>query len=121
MDFINEEDDVSFRLLNFVDNGLQTFFKFAFVFGMPATSAPISRGVDLFVLQVLGTSPRKIRWASPHDGRFTGTRFTDKNRVVLGNAGSESAGHAVSSSRPMTGSSLPLRAASFRLMAYFFQ
>ena len=84
MDFINEEDDVSFGLLNFVDNGLQTFFKFAFVLGAGHQCTHI-QGVDLFVLQVLGdVSTQDTVGKSLYDGRFTGTRFTDKNRVVLG-------------------------------------
>ena len=84
VDFINEEDNVSFRLLHFVDNGLQTFFKFAFVLGASHQCTHI-QGVDLFVLQVLGdVSTQDTVGKSLYDSCFTGTRFTDKNRVVLG-------------------------------------
>ncbi len=84
MDFINEEDNLSFGLLYFVDDGFQAFFKFAFVLGAGYQCTHI-QGVDLFVLQVLGdVSTQDTVGKSLYDGRFTGTRFTDKNRVVLG-------------------------------------
>ena len=85
-------------------------------------SAPISREKIVFDFKFSGTSPCTMRCASPsaiavlptpgsptNIGLFLVRR--DKICITL----------RISSSLPMTGSILPLRAISFRLRAYFFK
>lgn len=74
----------------------------------------------MFVLQVLGdVSTQDTVGKSLYDSCFTGTRFTDKNRVVLGTPTQNLQDTPYLFVTADDGISLPLRAASFRLMAYF--
>ena len=84
MDFVDKQDDVSFRLLHFVDDRFQTFFKFALILGSCNQRAHIQR-VKLLVFQVLGhIPPQDTLGKSFHNGCFTRTRLSDQNRVVFG-------------------------------------
>ncbi len=85
----------------------------------PATSAPMSSEKICFVRRFSGTSPRTIRWASPSaiavfpvPGSPMSIGLFLVRRLRICNT------RRISSSRPITGSSLPLRARSLRLMAY---
>ena len=86
----------------------------------PATSAPMSSEYTCLFFRFSGTSPRSIRWARPSTIAVLPVPGSPINiglflvrRLRICNT------RRISSSRPITGSSLPLRAASFRLMAYF--
>ena len=81
----------------------------------PATIAPMSRATRRLPLSPSGTSPATIRWASPStmavlptpgSPMSTGLFFVRRERTWMT--------RRISSSRPMTGSSLPLRARSVR-------
>ena len=85
----------------------------------PATKAPMSREKICLLFRFSGTSPRTIRCASPSAmavlpvpgspiriGLFLVRRLRICNTRLI------------SSSRPITGSSFPLRARSFKLIAY---
>ena len=87
----------------------------------PATSAPISSENSCLFFKFSGTSPRRIRCASPSTIAVLpvpgspiriGLFFVRRLRICNT--------RRISSSRPITGSSFPLRAASIRLMAYLF-
>ena len=86
----------------------------------PAMSAPMSSEKILFVLRFSGTSPLTILWARPSaiavfpvpgSPMSIGLFFVLRLRIC--------STRLISSSRPMTGSSLPLLAFSFRSIAYF--
>ncbi len=88
----------------------------------PATRAPISREKICLDFKFSGTSPRTIRIAKPSamavlpvPGSPTsiGLFFVLLDRICNT--------RRISSSRPITGSSFPLRARSFRLMAYLLR
>ncbi len=85
----------------------------------PATMAPRSRATTRLSFSPSGTSPRTIRWASPSamavlptpgSPMSTGLFFVRRLRTWMT--------RRISSSRPMTGSSLPARAASVRSRPY---
>ena len=84
----------------------------------PATSAPISSEYTVFDLRFSGTSPRTIRCARPSiiavlpvPGSPISIGLFLVRRLRIWRT------RLISSSRPITGSSLPLRARSLRLMA----
>ena len=86
----------------------------------PAINAPISKLKICFVFKFSGTSPRTIRCAKPSamavlpvPGSPIKIGLFLVRRLKICNT------RRISSSRPITGSSLPLRARSFRLIAYF--
>ena len=86
----------------------------------PATSAPISSEYTCLFFRFSGTSPRRIRCANPSTiavlpvpGSPISIGLFFVRRLKIWST------RRISSSRPITGSSLPLRAASFKLMAYF--
>ena len=85
----------------------------------PATSAPISSENNCLFFKFSGTSPRRIRCASPSTMAVLpvpgspiriGLFLVRRLRIC--------STRRISSSRPITGSSFPLRAASIRLTAY---
>ena len=85
----------------------------------PAIKAPISKEKICFDFKFSGTSPRIIRCAKPSAIAVLPTPGSPiriglffVRRLRICNT------RRISSSRPITGSSLPLRARSFRLMAY---
>ncbi len=106
-----------------LDYRFQPFFKFSFVFGSGNQKLPWSREKDLFCfLGSRETSPRTIRCAQslrlwlflPVPG------FTYQDRIVFGSATQKSViTRLISSSRPITGSSFPLRARSFQIDCIF--
>ena len=86
----------------------------------PAISAPRSSETTRLSLSVSGTSPRTIRWARPSTIAVlptpgspirTGLFFVRRLRTWMT--------RRISSSRPMTGSSLPARASAVRSRPYF--
>ena len=88
----------------------------------PATRAPMSRAKMVLSFREVGTSPLTIRWARPSAMAVLPTPgspmrtglfllFRERIRMTL----------RISSSRPMTGSSLFCRARSTRSVPYFFR
>ena len=86
----------------------------------PAMSAPRSSEITRLSLSVSGTSPRTIRWArpsaiavlpTPGSPIRTGLFLVRRLRTWMT--------RRISSSRPMTGSSLPARASAVRSRPYF--
>ena len=84
---------------------------------VPATSDPMSRVRTRLLSSVSGTSPATIRWArpsamavlpTPGSPISAGLFFVRRERIWMT--------RSISFSRPMTGSSLPARAASVRLI-----
>ena len=93
MDLIDEEDDASFALCHFVDDGLQSLFEFAFVLGASNQCAHIE-GEELLVAQVLWhIAPENTVGKAFDDSRLTGTRFANQDRIVL-RASAEDLQHA---------------------------
>ena len=85
----------------------------------PATSAPMSSEYICLSRRLSGTSPRMIRWASPSTmavlpvpGSPMSIGLFFVRRLSICNI------RRISSSRPITGSSFPLFAASLRFTAY---
>ena len=86
----------------------------------PATSAPMSREYTCLFFRFSGTSPRRIRCASPSTMAVLPVPGSPiRIGLFLVRRLNIWSTRRISSSRPITGSSLPLRAASFRLIAYF--
>ena len=86
----------------------------------PATIEPRSRQMTLFSFRVSGTSPRTMRWARPSTTAVlptpgspisTGLFLVRRDRTWMT--------RRISSSRPITGSSLPARASAVRSRPYF--
>ena len=84
---------------------------------VPATSEPMSSVSTRLLSSVSGTSPLTIRWArpstiavlpTPGSPMSAGLFFVRRDRIWMT--------RSISFSRPMTGSSLPARAASVRLI-----
>ena len=87
MQLIDEQNDLSIRLLDFVQHGFQTFLKFAPVFGTGNQCAHIQRENGL-ILQGLGN----ILLHNPlgqalGNGGFTNAGLTNEDRVILGLTG----------------------------------
>ena len=84
VDFVDKEDDVAVRFGHFVDDRFQSFLELTLVLGT-GYECPHIEGEELFVFQVLGhVTPKDTLCQSLYDGCLTGTRFTDKHRIVLG-------------------------------------
>ena len=88
----------------------------------PATRAPMSSEYTCFIFKFSGTSPRTMRWASPSaiavlpvPGSPISIGLFLVRRLKIWST------RRISSSRPITGSSLPLRALSLRLIAYLLR
>ena len=86
----------------------------------PATSDPMSRAKMVLSRSPSGTSPRRMRWASPSTMAVlptpgspirTGLFLVFRDRIWTT--------RRISESRPMTGSSLPARASATRSRPYF--
>ncbi len=86
----------------------------------PATSAPRSSATTLRFFRLSGTSPRTMRWARPSTMAVLPTPGSPMSTgLFLVRRESTCMTRRISSSRPMTGSSLPCSAASVRSRPYF--
>ncbi len=86
----------------------------------PATSAPRSRVITCLSFRVLGTSPRTMRCANPSTIAVFPTPGSPINTgLFLVRRFSTWMTRRISSSRPITGSSLPCSASCVRLRPYF--
>jgi hypothetical protein len=87
----------------------------------PAISEPMSSVTTVLSLRPSGTSPRTIRWARPSTMAVLPTPGSPiSTGLFLVRRDSTWMTRRTSSSRPMTGSSLPLRASSVRSRPYFW-
>ena len=87
----------------------------------PAISAPMSSAISCLSLSVSGTSPSTMRCASPSTMAVLPTPGSPiSTGLFLVRRDSTWMVRRISSSRPMTGSSLPARASAVRSRAYFF-
>ena len=88
----------------------------------PAISAPRSSATSCLFFRLSGTSPLTMRCASPSTMAVLPTPGSPiSTGLFLVRRDSTWIVRRISSSRPMTGSSLPSRAASVRSRAYFFE
>ena len=117
---VDEEDDLPGRVGHLLEHRLEALLELAAELGPGHHGAQVQRDQPL-VLEALGhvavdDAPRQAL----DDGRLAHARLADEHRVVLG-APAESTWmqRRISSSRPMTGSSFPARAASVRSRPYF--
>jgi hypothetical protein len=108
-----------FRLLNLVEHAFQALLELAAIFGARDQAAHVERHQGA-VLQLSGTSPLAMRSArpsaiavlpTPGSPIRTGLFLVRRARIWMV--------RRISSSRPMTGSSLPSRAACVRSRANF--
>ena len=115
---VDEEDDLALRVDDLLEHGLQPLLELAAILRAGDERAHVERD-DLLVLEPSGTSPRTMRWASPSTTAVlptpgspmsTGLFLVRRERTWIT--------RRISSSRPMTGSSLPLRASSVRSRPY---
>ena len=87
MDFIDEEDDLSVALHDFLDDPLEPFLKFALVLGAGNQGAQVE-GVDAFALEVFRDLPvHDFLGDAFADGRLAHARLADQDGVVLGPSG----------------------------------
>ena len=86
VEFVDEGDDATVGFVDFLENGLESFFEFASEFRPGDERRKVERN-DLFALQAVGniTGDDALREALD-DGSFTDARFTNQNGVVLGSA-----------------------------------
>ena len=83
MQLIDEQNDLSFTLLDFFQNGFQTFLKLATVLGTCNQGTHI-QGEQLLIFQSFRhITADNTLCQTLNNGRFTNTRFTDQNRVIL--------------------------------------
>ena len=83
MYFINKEDNLTFRFGYFINNRLQTFLKFTFIFGTGNQSSHIQRK-NLFRFQILrNVATYNTMCQTFGDSGLTHPWLTDQDRVVL--------------------------------------
>ena len=80
---IDEEDDLTFALLDFFEDGFQSFLKFTSVFGAGHQSTHI-QGKDGLVFQgIRNIAPDDTLSQTFYGCGFTNTGFTDEDRIVF--------------------------------------
>src|SRR6185436_7041291 len=104
---VDEEDDLALRLRDLLEDGLEAVLELAAVFGS-RDQRPEVEGDELLVLERLRHVAGDDAPGSPMS---TGLFLVRRERTCIT--------RRTSSSRPMTGSSLPLRAMSVRSRPYF--
>jgi len=105
---------LALRVFDFLEDSLQSVFKFAAIFRAREHGAQVERH-NALVLQNFGhiAGDDTLRQAFD-DGRLAHARLPDQHRIILGRRESTCTTRRISSSRPITGSSLPRRACSVR-------
>ena len=108
---VDEEDDAALALLDLVEHGLEPLLELAAVLGAGERARPCRARRRLRSLSHSGTSPRTMRWArpstiavlpTPGSPMSTGLFLVLRERMRTT--------RRISSSRPITGSSLPCAA-----------
>ena len=111
---VDEQDDLPGGVGDFLQHRLEPLLELAAVLGAGDQRAHVERD-DLLVLQTLGhVLADDALGEAFDDGGLADAGLADEHRVVLGAARSTWMTRRISSSRPITGSSLPLRASSVR-------
>src|SRR3989344_5706182 len=83
MEFINKEEDFAFGPLDFFNNRLEPFLKFAAVFGTRNERPEIKR-YDFTAAKTLGHITRDNAGREPvHNRRLPDTRFSDQYRIIF--------------------------------------
>ena len=84
MQFVDEEDDLAFAFLHFIEHGLEPFLELAPVFG-PGDKRAHVQGEEFAALEALGhVALDDAEGQAFHDGGFAHARFADEHRIVLG-------------------------------------
>ena len=83
MQFVNEQDNLSFTVLHILQHRLQTFLKFSPVFGA-GNQRPHIQGKYFLILQPLGNiPPHNPLCQAFHNRRLADTGFPDKHRIIF--------------------------------------
>ena len=117
---VDEGDDLSGTVLDVVEDSLEAFLEFTAELGTGdhGTRGPGTRRSCLEAIP--GTSPATMRWARPSTIAVLPTPGSPMSTgLFLVRRESTCTTRRISVSRPITGSSLPLRAASVRSVEYF--
>ena len=86
---VDEEDDLAFALLHFIEHGLEAFLELAAVLGTGDQRAHV-QGVELVTAQALGhVALDDTEGQAFHDGRLAHPGLTDEHGVVLGTTGQD--------------------------------
>ena len=119
VELVDEEDDVAGRVLDLLENGLEPFLELATVLRPGEERAHVERPRALS-LQPLGDVAGDDPLCEPLDDRgLAYARLADQDGVVLRPPERTWITRRTSSSRPMTGSSLPASASAVRSRPYF--
>ena len=116
---VDEEDDLAGGVLDLLEDGLEPVLELAAVLGPGEQRAHVQRD-DALAREPLGhVAVDDALGQALDDGRLADARLADQHRVVLGAPRRAPAcTRRISSSRPMTGSSLPRSAISVRSRPY---
>ena len=111
---------MAFLLAEVLEHRLQALLELAAILGAGDERAHVERQQPLRLFSPSGTSPLMMRCAISRSRFLPTPGSADEHRVVLGAALQNlDAAPGFSSSRPMTGPSLPCSARSVRSMVYF--
>ena len=84
MNFINKQNDLTLRLFDFIQNGFQSFLKFAAVFRAGDQRSHIQFDQFLVFQRFWNIILENTPCESFNNSRFTNAWFTNQNRVVFG-------------------------------------
>jgi hypothetical protein len=116
---VDEQDDLALRLRDLLEDGLEAVLELAAVFRSRDEGAEVE-GDQLLVLERLRHVAGDDALGQPlHDCGLADAGLADEDGLFLVRRESTCITRRTSSSRPMTGSSLPLRATSVRSRPYF--
>ena len=120
VELVDEQDDPALGVLDLLEDGLEALLELAAELGAGDQRAEVERD-DPLVLEPLGhVAADDPLGEALDDGRLADAGLADQDRVVLGPARLRTwMTRRISSSRPMTGSSLPARASVVRSRPYF--
>ena len=117
---VDEQDDAAARRRHLLQHGLEPLLELAAIFRAGDQRAHVERE-QLLVFRLSGTSPLTMRSARPSTMAVLPTPGSPiSTGLFLVRRDSTWMVRRISSSRPITGSSLPSRAACVRSRAYFF-
>ena len=83
VNFIDKQNDISFCLLHFLQNGFQTLLKFTTVFRTRNQRTHIQLNQLLFLQGLRDIALHNTPCNTFHNRGFTNTRFTDQHRIVF--------------------------------------
>ena len=116
---VDEQDHPALGVLDLLEDGLEPLLELAAELGPGDQRAQVERD-DPLVAEGLGhVAADDALGQAFDDGRLADARLADQDRVVLGPRDRTWMTRRISSSRPMTGSSLPARASVVRSRPYF--